>query len=196
MRKSLSFMPCLILFVLLPAAASAHGGHAHGIGQGFLHPLTGIDHLLAMLAVGWWSASSLSGKWWLVPSTFAATVLVGALFATNIAVSTIAVEATVASSLLVLGALLFARVRLPVVAAALIVAAMGGAHGMAHGSEMPMNAAAQSWLVGMLLATLGLHLAGAAIGRMMQRSSPWPARTGGVVVASVGVALVIALTLS
>lgn len=196
MRKSLFFMPCLILFVLLPAVVSAHDGHMHSLGQGFVHPLTGIDHLLAMLAVGWWSASSLTGRWWLVPAIFAATVLAGALFAMNVSVSTIAMETMVAVSLLMLGILLFARARLSVVAAALIVAAMGAAHGLAHGSELPMTAAAQSWLAGMVSATLALHLAGAAIGLATRQRSPWLIRTGGVAVAGAGVALVVALMLS
>jgi urease accessory protein len=196
MRKSLSFMSCLILFLLLPAAVSAHDGHAHGFGQGFAHPFTGIDHLLAMLAVGWWSASSLTGRWWLVPAIFAAMLLAGALFAMNVSIATIAIEVVVAVSLLMLGTLLFARARLSLVAAALIAAALAAAHGMAHGSELPTSAAAQSWLAGMVSATLALHVAGAAIGRATQRRSPWLARTGGVAVAGAGAALFVALMLS
>ncbi len=196
MRKLLSFLPRAIVILLLPAVVSAHDGHAQGFGQGFMHPFTGMDHLLAMLAVGLWSASSLSGKWWLVPSTFAAMMLAGALFAMNTAVSLVAVEVIVAVSLMMLGALLFARARLSVVAASLIVAVTGAAHGMAHGSELPMNVAAQSWLAGMVLATLTLHLAGAAIGRATQRRSPWLTRTGGAAIAGVGVTLMVALTLS
>jgi urease accessory protein len=196
MRKSRSAMSCSILFLLLPIAVSAHEGHAQGLAQGFMHPLTGIDHLLAMLAVGWWSAASLSGRWWLAPSAFAAAMLAGALIAMNVAVSTVAVELIVAASLLTLGMLLFARVRLPVVAAALITAVAGVAHGMAHGSELPMNGAAQWWLAGMVMATLSLHLTGAAVGRAARWRSPWLARVGGTVAAGAGVALAVALTLS
>ncbi len=196
MRKLLLVAVCPILFLLLPVAAAAHDGHTHGFSQGFAHPFTGIDHLLAMLAVGWWSASSLTGRWWLVPAIFAAMVLAGALFAMNVSVSALATEIMAAVSLLVLGILLLARARLSMLAVALIVAAMGAAHGVAHGSELPMSAAAQSWLAGMVSATLALHLAGAAIGLATRQRSPWLTRTGGALVASAGAVLVVALMLS
>jgi urease accessory protein len=189
-----------LLLGLLCAAGSvaAHTGHA-GDGalhqqatasmlQGMLHPLTGVDHLIAMLAVGCWSALT-ARRVWVAPLAFANVLLAGALLGMA-GVALPAVEPMVASSLLVLGLLLAARARLPAAASALLVAGFAAFHGWAHGAEL----AGGVWfapLLGMVLATLALHALGVALGLALRGHSPWWRRTAGALVALAGAAMLV-----
>ncbi len=157
-------------------AAHAHGGFL----AGFLHPVTGLDHLAAMLAVGVWSAMT-TRRPWIAPLSFAALLLGGALLA-RAGVSLPAIEPMIAASMLVVGLLLAARARLPEAAGAMLVGAFAVFHGAAHGQELAGAAA----LAGMVLGTALLHAAGIAIGLGMRRASPWLPRAAGAVVALMG----------
>ena len=122
----------------LPALAVAHvgsdGGSHHGFAAGFMHPFTGIDHLLAMLLIGVWSAS-LTRRWWLAPLAFASMLLLGALLAAA-GLQLPAVEPAIALSLVLLGALLAARTAWPAAAMAAVAALFALFHGAAHGVEL------------------------------------------------------------
>ncbi len=181
--------------LLIPGAVLAHTGHGSGLLYGFLHPFTGIDHLLAMLVVGWWSASALVGRWWLVPAAFTVATLVGALLAMNAGAQSSVVQIAILCSLLLLGTLLFTQQRLSIAMAAALVGVIGTMHGLAHGRELPSDAAASWWLSGMVLATLVLHFAGVLIARATRNRSAW-ARGGGAVAAGAGVLLMVTLALS
>ncbi|MCS6995373.1 MAG: HupE/UreJ family protein [Casimicrobiaceae bacterium] len=164
----LRMTPLTLLLAVFPALALAHGApgdHAHeGFAAGFLHPLTGLDHLLAMLTVGFWSAlgGAHDRRRWLVPLAFLLLLAVGAL-AARAGLTLPAVEPIIAASLLVLGLVVATAMHIPVALMAALVAAFALFHGAAHGQELVGDAA----LLGMLLATLGLHLLGYAAGRLL-----------------------------
>lgn len=171
----------------LPFLALAHvggdGGSHHGFTAGFMHPFTGIDHLLAMLVIGVWSAS-LSRRWWLAPLAFAAMLLVGALLA-GTGLQLPAVEPAIALSLVLLGALLAARTAWPAAAMAAVAALFALFHGAAHGVELQGLQA----LAGMVLATALLHATGLLAGAALRRRSLWWPRAAGIAVSLFGAAL-------
>jgi urease accessory protein len=185
----------LLLLGALPLAASAHpgvdGGLHHGFVTGFVHPLTGADHLAAMVAVGLWSALSARRAWpdllW-APLGFAGMLLVGAL-AGLAGLQLPGVEPMIAASLLVLGLLVVTQRRLPALAAAALVGAFAVFHGIAHGHELAGESDAALTLTGMLAATVLLHLAGIGVGWALRHANRWLPRLAGAAVAVLGVAL-------
>ena len=163
------------------AHVGADGSAHHGFPTGFLHPITGLDHLAAMLAVGVWSAMT-TRRLWLAPVSFAALLLAGALLA-QAGVAFPAIEPMIAASMLVVGLLLAAQVKLPDAAGAVLVGAFALFHGAAHGQELVAGAA----LAGMVLGTAVLHVAGIGLGLGLKRTSVWLPRVVGAVVALMGV---------
>lgn len=175
---------------LLPTIAMAHPGQCgHDFVSGIAHPFTGIDHLLAMAAVGWWSATTQERRWWMVPLAFASCTLLGALIGLNGGLRLPASETMIALSLVVLGALLMGKMRLPTAAACGIAGAFALFHGYAHGVEMPACGMGEPWLAGMVTATALLHLGGALAGRLAAKHADWATRLAGGVTALTGVAL-------
>lgn len=169
---------------LYSGAALAHPGHAAGTLAGMLHPLMGLDHLLAMLAVGIWAARLGGHARWLVPGSFLACM---ALFA-GLALAGVALplgEGGIAASVLLAGVLIAAPVRMTAAFGGLIVALFATAHGYAHGLEMP--ALASPWLygAGFLLSTAILHVAGMSLGDRLQRNS-WRWAAVGSMIAACG----------
>ena len=177
----------LIAVYALSTYAAAHPGHevdAHGISfmDGLLHPLTGLDHLAAMLAVGLWSALSATSarRIWLAPVAFAAMLLVGALLGLN-GLALPAVEPMIAASLLVMGLLVATRAKLPLGVTAGVVGVFAVFHGIAHGTELAGGGDGFAPLLGMLVATIALHLAGVGLGLALRsRSVWWPRVVGGL----------------
>ncbi|MFM9424685.1 urease accessory protein [Variovorax sp. GrIS 2.14] len=187
----------IALLALLPLAASAHtgvdGGLHHGLVSGFMHPLTGADHLAAMVAVGLWSALSARRAWpdllW-APLGFAAMLLVGALIGLA-GVQLPAVEPMIAASLLVLGLLVVTQKHLPPAAAAVLVGGFAIFHGVAHGHELANQSSAALTLAGMVAATVLLHLAGIAVGWALRRGNVWLPRAAGAAVVALGAVLLV-----
>lgn len=153
------------LALLFPAVALAHTGHgaAGGFAHGFVHPIFGMDHVLAMVAVGLF-AGQLGGRaLWLVPAAFVGVMAVGG--ALGIAGVTVpAVEFGIALSIVVLGAAVAFRLKAPVVLAMLLVGVFAVFHGHAHGTEMPETMAGMTYGTGFMLATALLHGAGIGLG--------------------------------
>ncbi len=191
--------------LLASGPALAHPGHdvasvGASLASGLLHPLTGADHLLAMVAVGVWSALAVRGAGagggvLRLPLAFVALMLVGAaLGLAGVALS--AVEPMIAASLLVIGLLVALRARLPVGVAMALVGGFALFHGHAHGAELPASAGALpavlAYVGGFALATMALHLAGIAAGSVLRRHAPWLARALGAGVALYGVGLMVA----
>jgi len=184
-----------LMLAALPLAASAHtgvdAGLHHGLVSGFLHPLTGADHLAAMVAVGLWSALTARRAWpdllW-APLGFASMLLAGALVGLA-GVQLPAVEPMIAASLLVLGLLVLTQRRLPPLAAAALVGVFAVFHGIAHGQELAGESGAALTLAGMLAATVLLHAAGIAAGWALRHGHRWLPRIAGAAVALFGVAL-------
>lgn len=168
---------CAILLFGASGAALAHTGHAtHGFGSGLVHPFSGLDHLLAMVAVGLWAVQRDSAwrSLWPLPAAFMAALAVGAAAAlAGFALPII--EAGIAASVLVLGLMLALAVRLPTAAALVITAAFGLLHGHAHGAEMPTAVAPWAYGAGFLLATAVLHgsglLAGISVRKRLVRAA-------------------------
>ncbi|BEP60310.1 HupE/UreJ family protein [Variovorax sp. V213] len=184
-----------LVALLLPFAASAHtgvdGGVHHGLVTGFMHPLTGADHLAAMVAVGLWSALAARRAWpdllW-APLAFAGMLLVGALMGLA-GVQLPAVEPMIAASLLVLGLLVAARIHLPAAVAAAVAGAFAIFHGVAHGHELAGEQGAALALAGMVGATVLLHLAGIAFGWALRHANAWLPRVAGAAVVALGATL-------
>ena len=185
----------LISAAAMPLASLAHtgvdAGSHHGFLTGFMHPLTGLDHLAAMLAVGLWSALVARRAWpdllW-APAGFAAMLLVGALAGLQ-GLEVPGVEPMIAASLLVMGLLVATRLRVPGPVAALLVGAFAAFHGLAHGYELAGEPGAALTLAGMLSATVLLHAAGIGLGWALRHAPRWTPQVTGGAVALLGVAM-------
>jgi urease accessory protein len=160
----------LTLLALLGAAsaASAHTGHGtHSLFEGLSHPL-GLDHLLAMVAVGTWSAVALPGaKRWAGPLTFLGAMVAGALLgAMGLALP--GTEAGIALSVVMFGAMLVAGQRLPQGAGLALIAAAATLHGLAHGAELPVGGSFAAYAAGFGATTALLHVAGVGLGTALR----------------------------
>lgn len=157
--------------------AQAHTGHGtSGFAEGLIHPF-GLDHLLAMLAVGIWSVSALPGnKVWWGPCAFMLTLIVSAaLGALGLTVPYL--EHLISLSVVIFGAmLLLTRRKLPSVFGLGMVVLAASLHGLAHGAETP-QAGFASYAAGFLLTTGTLHFGGVITGlcirRFLARSASW-----------------------
>lgn len=174
--------------VLASAPAWAHvgvPGHQHsGFLAGLAHPVGGLDHLLAMLAVGIWSALASRGdmrKAWAAPAAFVAAMLLGAL-AGHAGFSLPLVETGIAVSVLALGLLIAARIELPALAGAGLVALFAVWHGHAHGAEA--TGAIAAYMAGFALTTTALHVAGIGLGLALARVRIAATLTGGIIAAA------------
>ncbi len=183
-----------VLLTLAPTLAFAHTGigDAHGFTHGFMHPITGLDHVLAMVTVGIF-AWQLGGRAvWAVPATFVALMAVGGALGIS-GVDVPFVEIGIALSVVVLGAAVAFGVKAPLVAAMAVVGLFAVFHGHAHGAEMPESADGLAYGFGFMLATAILHLvglaAGIAIGRFGETHGQVFVRGTGAAVAVAGVAL-------
>lgn len=179
--------------------ASAHIGvddHEHlGFLTGFLHPLGGLDHLAAMLAVGLWSALAArraAAELLWGPLGFASMLLVGAVLGLQ-GVAIPAVEPMIAASLVVVGLLVASRLHLPGVLAALVVGVFAVFHGLAHGYELADSTRAAPTLAGMLSATVLLHATGLGLGWSLRSANVWLPRAVGAAVAGLGGVLLLQL---
>lgn len=178
------------LLTLAPALALAHTGEGvvGGFFSGFMHPILGWDHVVAMVAVGLWGAFLGAPALWVLPIVFPMVMALGGALGV-MGVPLPAVETGIALSALVLGAMVALAVRAPLVVAALIVGVFGIFHGHAHGTELPEAANPLAYSLGFVIATGALHLAGIGFGAAVR----WPAgriavRAGGALIAGVGVA--------
>lgn len=187
----------LIVSALLALAAGpalAHSGHdgGAGFGAGFAHPFGGLDHLLAMAAIGLWAVQQNSRRaLWLLPLAFVLPMALGFAFAfAGIALP--AVETGIAVSVLVLGLLVaFAARPAPAVAAAL-TAVFALFHGHAHGSELPQADMAAGYAAGMVLATALLHGLGLLGAGLAQRAAlPALTRAAGAAAALAGLVILV-----
>lgn len=161
MRKLLPALAALA--ILAPTAAFAHPGHGPEIGAvaGFLHPMSGLDHILCMVAVGVF-AFVLGGRaLLLVPLSFVGMMAVGFLLGTN-GVSLPFVELGIGLSSIVIGAVAASGKSVPVLGAMSLVGFFALFHGFAHGTEMPANAGGLEFAAGFMGATALLHAAGIA----------------------------------
>jgi urease accessory protein len=194
MKRILSFV--VLASIVAPGVALAHTGvgATHGLVHGLMHPLTGLDHILAMVAVGVLAATLGGRALWLIPASFVAMAAGGGI----LGVSHLAlpyVEIGIAMSVIVLGLAVALQPRLPLAAAVAMVGLFGLYHGFAHGAEMPADASGLAYGIGFLGATVALHLGGIGLGLGINSLGTRPAKrlaqVGGAAMAVVGVVLLI-----
>ena len=151
--------------VLYPAIAQAHaqGAVTGGALTGFLHPMKGPDHMLAMLAVGMWGAQLGSPCIWALPIAFPLIMAMGGALGI-LGVPIPAVEPVIAVSVIVLGTLIALAARPPVIVATVVVGTFAVFHGYAHGAELPEGVGSLTYSLGFVVATGLLHVTGILIG--------------------------------
>jgi urease accessory protein len=192
MKRSLILGTIAAAVTATPALAHTGAGPASGLIAGFGHPVGGLDHILAMVAVGI-LATRLGGKSvWTVPAAFVGMMLVGGLAGLS-GISMPFVEIGIAGSVVVLGIVIAAGRKLPMTTAMAMVGVMAIFHGHAHGTEMPLDANGLQYAAGFAIATALLHAAGLAIGlgaeKIAARFAPTAIRTGGALIAAAGATL-------
>ena len=194
-RSSFSRLTFCALAVLLAAnlPAAAHPGHGpmSGFAAGVQHPLSGMDHLLAMIAVGLWAGLCGGRREWLWPATFVSSMVAGGIIGMR-AVITMPVEPAILASVMALGLATALSLRAPAVLGGMVIAVFGMAHGYAHGTEMPHTANGLDFAAGFILATATLHITGvmAAAGLRQLRLDP-VTRFAGLGIAIAGVTLIL-----
>jgi urease accessory protein len=181
------------------APAWAHVGHVEhsGFVSGLLHPLTGADHLLAMVAVGVWAAMIGGRALYAFPAAFVGLMVLSALAGMGMlgfpGEELPLIEAGIALSVVALGLAVAFNLRAGLALGTTACALFAIFHGYAHGAELPVGAGAVGYITGFVAATLGLHAAGIGLGMMIGRvSAGWVARGAGGVTAGVGVLLLVA----
>ena len=186
-----SLMVFMLLLAVQPLSAHTTAGAIGGLGSGLGHPFLGLDHLLAMLAVGMWAYQLGGAAIWKVPLVFVLTMLVGA----NLGLAGISlafIEPMIAASLMVLGLVIAMRLRVMPLLASMIVAVFALFHGVAHGVEMPLAASPIAYVAGFSLATILLHVMGAALAYGLHQSSQFVlVRAGGVGLVGTGLLLLV-----
>lgn len=185
------------IIALLPAAASAHPGHDGGhdlswdFAGGFAHPVFGLDHLLAMIAVGIWAAQLGGRARWLVPATFVSVMTLAAALALR-DTAPAGMEQMIAASLLAFGLMIAMAKRMPLALGLGITALFAAFHGFAHGAELPSTSGALSYGLGFVIATIALHVTGYALGSIKTEQINGWRKAAGVGIATVGAVMLVA----
>ena len=154
-----------VLLCASPALAHTATGEAGGFATGFLHPILGPDHVIAMIAVGLWGVFLGAPAIWVLPIVFPLVMAVGGAFGI-IGLPLPGVETGIALSAVVLGLCVAFACEPPLAVAAAIVSAFAIFHGHAHGAEMPQSASAVTFALGFVIATGLLHLSGILFGSL------------------------------
>lgn len=159
-----------LLLILFSGAAHAHvdTDSVGGFAAGFLHPLTGLDHFTAMVAVGLWGVILGRPATWLLPVVFPMIMALGSVVGI-VGLALPGIEIGIALSALVLGAFIVWRVALPLWLACLVVSVFAICHGYAHGAELPLASDPFAFAMGFMLATGSLHAAGIGVGVVAER---------------------------
>lgn len=178
------------ILLLTSTAAYAHTGvgSTSGFAHGFAHPIGGIDHVLAMVAVGLFAAHLGGRALWAVPLSFLTMMVAGGVAGMGGMVLPF-VEIGIGLSVVVLGAAVALRLHLPTVTAMALVGLFAIFHGHAHGAEMPGTASAFEYALGFVLATAGLHGCGIGLGLVLDKMGE---ATGGRISRVAGSAMAVA----
>lgn len=178
-----------------PALAHTYGAEGAGLALGFMHPVMGLDHVLAMIAVGLWAAQRGGADLWRLPAAFIGAMVAGMLMALA-GIGLPMVELGIAGSVVLLGILVGFAARIPSAAAVPLVVLFALFHGYAHGTELPETAVPVLYAVGFVAATALLHGTGIGVGlfakRFGARAAHYALRAGGALVALAGAALLAA----
>ncbi len=184
----------LLGFIILPSIAAAHpisditdGGYLAGM----LHPFAGIDHLLAMVAIGLWAATLGGSAVWRVPGAFVTMLIAGAVIGMS-GVHLVEVEPVIALSVLLLGLAITFTLRVSTSVGVFVAGMFSFFHGYSHGLELSEMTSGYMYLVGIGLSSIALHIIGIGLGITLKRSI-WLLRSSGVVIAGAGMWLVAGL---
>ncbi|MBS1494047.1 MAG: HupE/UreJ family protein [Bacteroidetes bacterium] len=162
----------LLLLALLLSSTNlfAHPllGTQSGFSNGFFHPLSGLDHILAMLAVGIWAAQMGGKAKWIIPLSFVGLMSIGGVLGMN-NISLPFAEIGILVSVVVLGVLILAGVRLPILVSSILVGVFALCHGHTHGTELPAAASGVMYAAGFVLTTIVLHLSGIGFGTAVNK---------------------------
>jgi urease accessory protein len=191
-----SLLPCIALLLLVAGPAGAHTGvgTAFSFRSGFLHPLGGLDHLLAMFAVGLLAAQLGGRAIWLVPGAFVVMMMAGAL-AGFAGIEIPGAELGIVASIIAIALPVAFALGMPAVLAMAYVGFFAIFHGYAHGAELPAGAEAAPYIAGFAIATALIHAAGVgaglASGQLATGQGRYALRIAGglVVLAGIGVAV-------
>jgi urease accessory protein len=190
-RKRISLLVLSACASLAPIVAHAHHlpGENGGFAAGLNHPIHGLDHILAMVAVGIWAAQLGGRALWVVPAAFVAAMAGGGALG-MMGLQLPGVETGILVSVLVLGLLIAAGARLPLAASAALVGLFAIFHGHAHGMEIPAASSGLAYALGFVVATACLHACGVALGCLAQKRLPVPTlRYAGAAIALGGLCL-------
>ena len=161
-RALLATMALLVVFTPLPLAAH-EGGSAAGLLSGLYHPISGLDHVLAMIAVGIWGAQLGKPAIWVLPVTFPMVMAVGGMLGL-MGVYLPGVELGIGLSALLLGLMIALDREPPLGAAAALVGFFAIFHGYAHGAELPAGESGILYSIGFVASTGTLHVCGITLG--------------------------------
>lgn len=181
MESQIKFLWFVFLSLALSGTALAHTGEGitGGLMSGFMHPVAGLDHVTAMVAVGILGAFLGRPAIWVLPVVFPLVMAFGGVLGL-VGVPIPFIEVGIAVSSIVLGLMILFALKPPLWIAAVIVAAFSIFHGHAHGTELPKAANALAYSVGFVVSTGLLHLAGIGIGELIR----WPA--GQIIARAIG----------
>jgi urease accessory protein len=183
----------LALVAATPAEAHLLDAAGAGWAHGFVHPFSGLDHILAMVAVGAWAAQTGRPALWVLPAAFPLAMAAGGLLGVA-GVPVPGIESGIAASVLILGLLIALRAKPPLALSIALVALFAVFHGHAHGIELPQAASPVLYGVGFIIATAILHLIGLGIGHVVRLPAGTTAlRLGGGAIAAAGIALFVGL---
>ena len=171
-QSSSSLMLGIAITLLMPNIASAHTGvgDTTSFWHGLAHPIGGLDHILAMVAVGMWAAQIGGKALWMVPTTFV-VAMAGSSLLGHFGLPLPSVEQGILASDFILGLLLLFAARLPLALSVGIVGSLAIFHGYAHGAEMPETASGLAYGCGFIISTAALHLTGMGMGLAIDRYS-------------------------
>jgi urease accessory protein len=195
MKRAIFLLAALFALTTTPALAHTGVGSVLGFAAGFSHPMGGLDHLLAMVAVGILAAQLGGRAIWILPAAFVGMMLAGAVLGIT-GVGVPFVEQGILGSVIILGAVIAVGHRMPLALAVGLVGLFALFHGHAHGTELPAAASALAYGAGFAAATLLLHVAGIGMGigaeEISDKLAPAVVRVGGAAIAAAGLALGVA----
>lgn len=174
-----------------PAYAHLVGASGAGFSQGIGHPFTGPDHMLAMIAVGFWASQQGGRALVVLPLLFPLMMGAGAFVGGEAGIPLAAIEVGVGASVLVLGVLVAMNITVPLPVSALLVALFALLHGHSHGTELPAAASPLGYAIGFMTSTLALHAIGMIAGLFARVPSyPTLSRFAGSSVAAAGIMII------
>ena len=194
MKRAIYLPSALLAVVTSPVLAHTGVGSAFGFASGFGHPIGGLDHILAMVAVGILAVQLGGRAIWILPAAFVGMMIVGAIVGV-MGIGVPFVEPGIVGSVVILGVVVAIGGRLPIALALSLVGILAVFHGHAHGTEMPVSTGSFAYGAGFAAATALLHTLGIGIGigagRVSERLAPAAVRIGGAAIAATGLALAV-----